>query len=127
MLLASGLVAQQTNVWQRQFPPPEAVERYERVLPGSFDRRMRMAEDLQAARIAEVRRADAFLQADTRRGHWLGFAVSALATAGAIVCVVLPQPAVAVAFLAVPFTGLARALLAGARAGRSGPPDRPQS
>src|SRR5947208_2283302 len=41
------------QIWQGQYPPPESVEHYEKVLPGSFDRMIAMAERLQAAQIDE--------------------------------------------------------------------------
>jgi hypothetical protein len=33
-----------TQIWQGQFPSPASVEHYENVLPGSFDRIIKMAE-----------------------------------------------------------------------------------
>ena len=36
----------EVQVWQGQFPPPDAVEKYEAVLPGAFDRIVAMAERL---------------------------------------------------------------------------------
>ena len=37
-------VQQTVQLWQGQYPPPEAIEHYEKVLPGSFDRMIAMAE-----------------------------------------------------------------------------------
>ena len=76
----------QVQLWQGQFPPPDAVEKYEKVLPGSFDRMIAMAERLQAAQIEETRRAQDYTRNDLRRGHWLGFSATLLAIVGASAC-----------------------------------------
>lgn len=77
---------QQIQFWQSQFPPPDAIERYEAVLPGTFDRIIKMAEHNQASQIEGMNRAREYTRDDTRRGHWLGFAVTATAVLGAVVC-----------------------------------------
>ncbi len=59
----------QLHVWEGQFPPPEAIERYERILPGAFDRIIAMAEASQQAQSADTKRAHDYAQADTRRGQ----------------------------------------------------------
>ena len=65
--------AQQTvQLWQGQYPPPEAIERYEKVLPGAFNRMIAMAEKLQAAQIEEAKRANAYTHSDTKRGRVCG-------------------------------------------------------
>src|SRR6516164_4459803 len=48
----SGIL-QQSLHWQGPYPSPDAVERYERVQPGTFDRLIKMAEQLQAAQIQQ--------------------------------------------------------------------------
>ncbi len=107
----SVLFGVQTQVWQGQYPPPEAVERYERVSPGAFDRMIRMAEQLQAAQIENLRRAQEYLQTDTRRGHWLGWSVAILAMGGALGCLALGYPWVASLFLGIPVMAVAKALI----------------
>lgn len=104
--------AQQTvQLWQGQYPPPEAVEHYEKILPGAFDRMIRMAEQLQAAQIEETKRAQELTQADTKRGHWLGFCATIAAIAGAVSCTLFGWPWVGVAFVSVPVMAVAKALV----------------
>jgi uncharacterized membrane protein len=117
-----GQPTQQFQLWQGQFPPPEAVGKYEAVLPGSFDRMIRMAERLQEAQIEETRRAQDYARDDTRRGHWLGFAATIAAIVGAIVCVIVAGlthlPAmlwVAGALVGVPVMAVAKSLVETAR------------
>jgi uncharacterized membrane protein len=107
----------QAQFWQSPFPPPEAVERYEAILPGAFDRILRMNEELQAANIASAERAQAYMRGDMRRGHWLGFVLSLAALAGALACVKLGAPVVAGVFLALPVMSVAKALVDSARYG----------
>jgi hypothetical protein len=55
------IAAQQTmQVWQGQFPPPDAIERYEKVLPGCFDRLLKMAENQITIQAKETRHCPAF-------------------------------------------------------------------
>ena len=111
-----GIQTQQTlQIWQGQYPPPDAVEHYERVLPGSFDRMIGMAERLQAAQIDGTKRGQDYTRDDTRRGHWLGFAIAVLAMLGAFGCLELKYPWVATVFLSVPVMAVAKALIESAR------------
>jgi uncharacterized membrane protein len=112
--------AQQTVVWQGQYPPPEAVERYEKILPGAFDRMIRMAEQLQSAQIEEAKRALDYTQRDTKRGHWLGWSSGLVAIVGALCCLLLQYPWVASVFLGVPVLAVARALIESARSQPTG-------
>jgi uncharacterized membrane protein len=50
-------VAAQVQLWQGQFPPPDALERYEKLLPGAFNRMMVMAETAQTNQAADIKRA----------------------------------------------------------------------
>jgi uncharacterized membrane protein len=54
------MAQQQLQVWKGQFPPPQAMEHYEKVLPGSVDRMIKMAEELQKAQIEQSSRALTF-------------------------------------------------------------------
>jgi uncharacterized membrane protein len=109
---AAGLVQTQMQVWQSQYPPPDAAERYEKILPGSFDRIIGMAERLQAAQIDTTQRAQNYAMRDTRRAHWLGWSIAFLAMLGAFGCMLLNYPWwLAAAFLSVPVMGVAKALI----------------
>jgi uncharacterized membrane protein len=101
--------------WQGQFPPPEAVERYEKVLPGTFNRLIAMAETYQSAQIEETKRAQDYTQRDTRRGTWLGFLAMVAGIVGSVIMTVLHEPWVASLCLSVPVMGVAKALIDSAR------------
>jgi uncharacterized membrane protein len=106
MLLAA---AQQT--WTGPYPPPEAAERFEKLLPGSFNRILTMAEQTQAAQIRINEKAQGYLRDDTRRGHWLGWTSTVLAMIGAAVCALVHEPWVAGLFLSVPVLAVGQALV----------------
>jgi len=106
-----GLVQFQQTVWQGQFPPPDAIERYEVILPGVFDRIVKMAEAQQQAQIVNGQNALSFQRNDIRRAHILAAAVTVAAMVGAVVCAWMKQPYVAAAFLAIPVMSVARALI----------------
>jgi len=114
-LMLPGIV-QQAQHWQGPYPPPEAIERYEKVLPGSFNRLIAMAEQLQTAQIEQSNQALESTQADSRRGHWLGFLVSGFAIFGALFCIALGSSWVAVALVSVPVMAVARALVEATKA-----------
>jgi uncharacterized membrane protein len=109
-------IAQQTvQLWQGQYPPPEAIEHYERVSPGAFNRMIKMAEELQAAQIAESTRAHGYAHSDSRRGHWLGFLTAIGAMLSALASLWFGYPVVAGAFISVPVMGVAKALIESAK------------
>ena len=114
--------AQQTlQLWQGQYPPPEAIEHYEKVLPGAFDRMIAMAERLQAAQIDKSRRVHDYTFSDNRRGKWLGFSAAIIAMFCALGALAFNSPWVAAVFLSVPVMGVANALIESAR--KSSPAD----
>lgn len=108
-------VGSQQITWNGPYPPPDCVERYEKVLPGSFDRILAMAERMEAAQIEQSKLALIHAHKDASRGHWLGFAVGALAVIGAMFCAKLGQPLLGGGFLAVPLTGLGKAFVESVR------------
>jgi uncharacterized membrane protein len=111
----------QLHVWEGQFPPPEAVERYEKIQPGAFDRIIAMAEAAQRAQSADTKRAHDYAQADTRRGQWLGAATTWLAIGAALGCVIIARNSwVAVAFLSVPVMAVAKSLIESAKSPSTG-------
>jgi uncharacterized membrane protein len=111
------LVHQQTiQTWQGPFPPPAAVREYEQILPGTWDRLLKMAEQAQAAQIATTNTAQEFARRDVKRGHWLGFVTTMAAMAGAILCALYGHGGVAGVFLSVPVMAVAKALIETARA-----------
>ena len=112
---AIGAQAIQQQLWQGPYPPPEAVERYDKVHPGAFARILTMAENMQAAQIDQSKIALGNAHSDIRRGHWLGFSIGALALIGAVVIGLWGNAWLAAAFLAVPVMGLAKALVESTR------------
>jgi hypothetical protein len=101
----------QMQMWQGPYPPPDAVERYEKLLPGSFHRILTMAENMQAAQIKQSGDAQTYTQRDSRRATWLGWSIGAMAVAGAITCAYLQYPILAAAFLALPLLGLGKVII----------------
>jgi uncharacterized membrane protein len=109
------LVGAQQITWNGPYPPPDAVERYERVLPGSFDRILAMAERVSTAQINQSQIALDNAHHDNRRGNWLGFVIGAMAIVAAVICAALNQPWLGAVFLAVPVMGLGKSLVESAR------------
>jgi uncharacterized membrane protein len=113
--MAAQLTVQAQAQWQGQFPPPQAVEHYEKVLPGTFDRMIKMAEELQVAQIAETKAVQQYAHSDQARGHWLGFAVAVSAIVAALIAVIWDHPVVASVFISLPVMGVAKALIDSAK------------
>ena len=105
----------QIQSWQGQFPPPDAIERYEAVSAGTFDRLITMAERQQRAMIEATAEARRFQRGDNQRGQCLGALVTVLAIIGAGVCAWLGEPWVAGALVGVPVLAVAKALVDSAR------------
>jgi len=105
----------QLQVWQGQYPPPDAIERYEKVLPGSFNRMIAMAEQLQSAQITESGRVVQYTAAAAKRGHYLGAGTMVVAMACALAALHLGNGWVAGAFLTLPVMGVAKSLVDSAR------------
>jgi len=105
----------QAKFWQGQLPPPDAMEHYEKVLPGSFDRILKMAERQQIGQIENINLAQSYASRDVRRGHYLGFSLSALAMLAAAWFVHEHQPYIAALCLGVPVLSVARAFIDGAQ------------
>ena len=103
------------QTWQGPYPPPDAIERYEKILPGTFHRILSMAERMEAAQIEQSANAIRHQANDTRRAHYLGASLGGGAIVGSIIMGFAGQPWLAAAFLAVPVMGLAKAFVEGWR------------
>ena len=103
------LTLQQTS-WQGPYPSPEAIERFEAVMPGSWHRILEMAERSQAAQIESERRGQEFLQRDTRRAHYLGAVISVSALLGAVVCAYFQSPVIGAALVSLPVMSVVQTL-----------------
>jgi uncharacterized membrane protein len=96
--------------WNGALPPPDALEHFERVLPGSAERLIAMAEMEQAQRL---KCDDAGIK-DTTRGSWMGLAVAGTCIAAALTTAMLSSPwPVIVAFMSVPALGVVRVFIQG--------------
>lgn len=104
-----GLVSQQ---WAGPLPPPGALAQFDTIIPNGAERIMAMVEREQQHRIDQEA---AILEAtirDTRRGHWLGGAVSVLALVGCVFSVYLgAHPAVSVALVSLPVVAIIQAIV----------------
>ncbi len=120
-MLGGMLTTQFQQSWQGPYPPPEAVERYEKSLPGTFDRMIKMAEQLQHAQIEEAKEIRVLTHKDQKRGNYLGFATTLVAMGGALVCIRLNAPVVAGVFLSVPVMAVAKALIESSRPSPAAP------
>jgi len=103
---------QQTEQWTGPLPHPEALARFNEVVPGSADRIIAMAEREQAHRTEMQRSVLNAEIGDNRRGHYLGFAVAIAEVIGVPVTVWLHAPAaVSIALVSVPVLGIVRAFI----------------
>jgi uncharacterized membrane protein len=100
LLVQFGIPTQQS--WNAPFPPPDVVERYEAILPGTFGRIIEMAELGQKAQMDLLTHGQEHLSRDVARGHYLGAFICLCAIGSAIKCVELGSVTGAALFLGVP-------------------------
>jgi uncharacterized membrane protein len=112
----------QVQVWQGQFPPPEAIREYENIQPGAFNRMITMAEEAQKAQISSLQRAQEYQRRDAKRGHLLGAAISLVAMGLSVYCAIHGQSVVAGLLLSVPVMAVARSLIEGVKREQQQPP-----
>jgi uncharacterized membrane protein len=93
------------------FPSPVAIKEYEAILPGTFERILKMAEAAQSDQTETVKFAQRGQRRDTARVHWLAAGMSIAAMIGAGFCAWIHEPWVAGCFLGVPVFAVARALI----------------
>lgn len=102
-----------SSEWAGPLPPPEALARFDQVIPHGAERIFKMAEAEQAHRIASEKEALEATVAEAKRGQLLGASISLVAVAGALLSVWLGAHwAVSVALVGVPLMGLANAIVA---------------
>ncbi|MCH7520384.1 MAG: DUF2335 domain-containing protein [Candidatus Marinimicrobia bacterium] len=109
---ASTTIVSETATWSGPMPPPEQLQEFENIVPGSAERILIMAENQQDHRkLAESTILSANIL-DTQRGQYLGSAVSVLAICGAVLAVYLgAHPVVSVALVGVPLVAVVKALV----------------
>jgi uncharacterized membrane protein len=98
--------------WSGPLPPPGALEQFNQIIPNGAERIMRMVELEQEHRI---KYEDDGLKAtirDTKRGHWLGGAISIVAVcASAFTAYIGAHPTVSIALVGVPLASIINAIL----------------
>jgi len=116
----------QTSQWTGPLPNPEALEHFERILPGSANRLILLLEREQAFRIDAEKTALAARIAFGARGQYLGFSVAALAILAVVVTAYMGAvAAVSVSLVGVPVLGIVHALITGRHPDQSPQPTSP--
>lgn len=77
---------QQTQMWSGPIPSPDALEKYNHVLPGSANRLLSLAEKEQNHRHDMDRNVLATKAGDVKRGQRYGFVIAIFAVGGAVWC-----------------------------------------
>jgi uncharacterized membrane protein len=98
--------------WAGPLPPPDALDAFNSVVENGAERIFTMAEAEQRHRIEYERIGQMAAIADTKRGHYLGAAISIAAVVGAGWTSYEGAPwQVSVAFLSVPVFAVIRAMI----------------
>ena len=92
-------------------PPPSMYREYDRVLPGSADRILEMAEKQQAHRIAMESVALQASAKDSKLGQYFGFCLAVICIGGGIYLATQGQTVAAVALVVASAIGLATQFL----------------
>ena len=93
-------------------PPPDALEKFNQIIPNGADRILKMAESEQAHRIEYEKAGVLATTREAKRGQYLGAAISlASIIAAAVSAGMGAHWAVSVAFVGVPVLGLVRAIV----------------
>ena len=119
---ATAPAKQQTLIaqnWSGPLPPPEALARFDQIIPNGAERILRMTEQEQAHRIATESaalnaniQASREAQAQAKTGQFAGAIVSVLAILSAIASAWLgAHPTVSIALVSVPILGMVKALI----------------
>lgn len=108
-------------MWMAPFPPPHAVIEYEAIVPGTWERLLRMAEEAQAADILNIQNNQEYHRRDIKRGQCLGVLALFAAMVSAIYCVRWNQPWVAATFLSMTVMAVARSFVESIRGRATGP------
>lgn len=87
-------------------PPPDVLAAYERVLPGSADRIIRMAEDQGSHRRGLERQELAANIRTQSQGQWLAFVIALLVSAGGIYLLATGNGVSGLVALLTPLAGL---------------------
>lgn len=98
--------------WSGPLPPPEAIARFNDIVPNGAERIFKMAEDEQAHRIASENTGLVASIAEAKRGQLLGASISIFSLVSAIISIYLGAHwTVTVLLVGVPIMGLAKAIV----------------
>ena len=98
--------------WSGPLPPPAALERFNQIIPNGADRIVAMAEKEQAHRVEYEKIGLQASIGESRRGQFLGAAVSIAAVVGAVYAAHIGAHwGVSVALVGVPVLGIVRAIV----------------
>jgi uncharacterized membrane protein len=96
--------------WSGPLPSPDALEKYEKIIPGSAARLLQLVEKEQSHRHEMDRDTLTTKAADVRRGQYLGAGIGVLAVGGAI-AIASSAPVVAVALVSVPVASIINSII----------------
>ena len=105
------VVTRQEMLFQGPLPPPTAFEQYERILPGTAERILQLAEREAQERHANDR---VLIRARVREaacGQWFGFILGLLTIGGGLAAIILDKPVGGLAAVLAGVVALAGAFL----------------
>lgn len=106
---AQNIVSQQ---WAGPLPPPNALAQFDTIIPNGAERIMKMVEMEQQHRITQETEVLNATIRDTKRGHWIGGAISLASLAGCVWSVYLgAHPTVSVALVSLPVVAIIQAIM----------------
>lgn len=99
--------------WSGPLPPPGALRQFDEIIPNGADRILRMVEAEQSHRQELENVAVRAEIADTKRGHWIGGALTLLCVSGAAYTAHIgASPFVSIALVGLPLVGLIKHFIA---------------
>ena len=102
----------QSQEWQGPLPPPDALARFDQIVPNGAERIFKMVELEQAARIESENAGFHASIRDTKRGQYLGAAISVIAICAAVYTAYLGVHwSIPCALVGVPILGIVRAIV----------------
>jgi len=109
---ARQTIAVSHEQWSGPLPPPEALARFNDIVPNGAERIFKMAEDEQEHRIASERTGLVASIAEAKRGQLLGASISIISLISAGISVYLgAHLAVTALMVGVPIMGLAKSIV----------------
>lgn len=102
----------QSQEWQGPLPPPDALARFDQIVPNGAERIFKMVELEQTARIESENAGLHASIRDTKRGQYLGAAISVIAICAAVYTAYLGVHwSIPCALVGVPILGIVRAIV----------------